>query len=229
MLSDRVVIVTGAAGGLGRGVVPEILRQGARVWAVLAPSEENPFRAAGIAAVPANLVERAGAESAAGTVMEAEGRIDALIHLAGGFAGGRPAAETDDETWRHMLSLNLNTAVNIIRATLPHMLAARHGRILAIGTRTAVEPVAGLSAYNASKAALVALIRTLALEVKNAGVTANILLPSVIDTPANRASNPGADYSKWVKPESIASLLAFLASGAAADISGAVIPVYGRS
>jgi NAD(P)-dependent dehydrogenase (short-subunit alcohol dehydrogenase family) len=109
------------------------------------------------------------------------------------------------------------------------MLQAGKGRIVAIGSRTGVEPAAGLSAYGVSKAALIALMRTIAAEVRNSGVTANIVSPSVIDTPANRAASPAADFSKWVQPESIARLLVFVASDAAADVNGAVIPIYGRA
>ena len=127
-----------------------------------------------------------------------------------------------------MIDLNLNAAFYCARAALPAMIEARYGRIVAIGSKTAVEPVATLAAYGASKAALVALVRTIALEVKRSGVTANVVLPSVIDTPANRAANPGTDFSRWVTPESIARLLLCLASEAAADVNGAVVPIYGR-
>jgi len=228
-LTGRVVLITGAAGGLGRAVVAEFLNEGARVWAVLAPGEANPFREDAPAVVRADLSLAEEAAGAVRAVLQGEGRLDAVVHLVGGFAGGEPVHQTSEETWRRMMILNLDTAFHIFRAALPPMLEARRGRMLAIGTRTAVEPAANLSAYNVSKAGLVALVRTLALEVKNTGVTANIVLPSVIDTPANRAASPDADYSRWVKPESIAALLAFLASDAASDINGAVIPIYGRA
>jgi NAD(P)-dependent dehydrogenase (short-subunit alcohol dehydrogenase family) len=114
-----------------------------------------------------------------------------------------------------------------MRAALPALLAAGRGRIVAVGSKTAIEPVATLSAYGVSKAGLVALVRTLALELKGTGITANAVLPSVIDTPANRAADPGADFSKWVAPESIAKLILWLASDAAADVNGAIIPIYG--
>lgn len=227
-LAGKAVLITGAAGGLGRAVVKEFADQGADVWAVLAPGEPDPFQGA-VRTLQADLTEPAGAETAVRSVLGAAGSLDALVHLVGGFAGGEPAASTSDETWRRMFALNLDAAFYAIRAALAPMLEARSGRILAIGTRTALEPAANLCAYNASKAALVSLIRTVALEVKDSGVTANIVLPSVIDTPANRAANPGADHSRWVKPESIASLLAFLASDAASAINGAVIPIYGRA
>lgn len=155
--------------------------------------------------------------------------LDALVHVLGGFEGGDPVARMEASVWDRMLQLNLNAAFHMFRAALPGMLDAGHGRILAVGSRTAVEPAAGLSAYGVSKAGLVALIRTIALEVKNQGVTANVVLPSVIDTPANRKAMPKADFAKWVRPESIAKLLVWLASEEAADVNGAVIPIYGKA
>jgi len=146
----------------------------------------------------------------------------------GGFAGGQTVAATDDATWQRMLDMNLNSAFYAMRAALPALLAAGRGRIVAVGSKTAIEPVATLSAYGVSKAGLVALVRTLALELKGTGITANAVLPSVIDTPANRAADPGADFSKWVAPESIAKLILWLASDATADVNGAVIPILGR-
>jgi NAD(P)-dependent dehydrogenase (short-subunit alcohol dehydrogenase family) len=116
----------------------------------------------------------------------------------------------------------------MLRAVLPEMRAQGAGRILAIGSRTAVEPQPGVGAYSASKAALVSLVKTVALENKDRGITANVVLPGTMDTPANRAAMPGADFSKWVRPSQIASLLVHLASDQASQISGAVIPVYGR-
>lgn len=151
-----------------------------------------------------------------------------LVHLVGGFAGGQPVSATDDSTFDQMINLNLRSAFRMIRAVLPGMKETGHGRILAIGSRAGEEPMASFSAYNASKAGLASLIRTVALETKKSGITANLVAPSIIDTPANRAAMPSADPALWVKPESIAKLLVWLASDDAADISGAVIPIYGR-
>jgi NAD(P)-dependent dehydrogenase (short-subunit alcohol dehydrogenase family) len=128
-----------------------------------------------------------------------------------------------------MLGLNLRSAYTIFRAVLPGMLKAGKGRIVAVGARAAIEPIANFAAYSVSKAALVALVKTVALEVKDSGITANAVLPSVIDTPANRAAMPAADASKWVTPESIAGLLVWLVSDAARDVNGAAIPIYGRA
>ena len=117
----------------------------------------------------------------------------------------------------------------MFRAVLPPMIQAKRGRIVAVGSRAAVEPGANYAGYNVSKAALVTLVKTIALEVRDHGLTANVVLPSIIDTPVNRAAMPRADFSKWVQPESIANLLVWLALAEAADVNGAVIPIYGRS
>jgi NAD(P)-dependent dehydrogenase (short-subunit alcohol dehydrogenase family) len=155
------------------------------------------------------------------------GRIDVLVHTVGGFAGGPSVADTDDATFQRMFDMNVNSTFQMLRAVIPHMRAAKSGRIIAIGSRAAESPGAGVGAYSASKAALVSLIRTVALENKDAGVTANVILPGTIDTPANRSAMPGADTSQWVQPASIASLIVWLASDAGKDVTGAAIPVYG--
>jgi NAD(P)-dependent dehydrogenase (short-subunit alcohol dehydrogenase family) len=212
-LTGQVVLITGASGGLGGAVTQAFREAGAEL-------AETPD-------ARADLTVPAEAARLAEQVQARWGRLDALVHLVGGFEGGSPVAQTEDRVWRRMLDLNLNTAFYMARAVLPEMMAAGHGRILAIGSRTALDPVATLSAYGVSKAALIALIRTIALEVKGTRITANAVLPSVIDTAANRAANPGADCSRWVRPEAIAQLLVWLASDAAADVNGAAIPIYG--
>ncbi len=216
--TGRVVLITGASGGLGTAVTRAFAEAGANVAAVSRTGSE----------ISADLTRPEEAARAVEAVRTRFGRLDVLLHLAGGFDGGTAVAETTDVVWNRMFGLNVNSAFYTARAVLPVMTAAGYGRIVAIGSKTAVEPVATLSAYGASKAALVALMRTIALEVKRAGITANVVLPSVIDTPPNRAAEPAADYSRWVKPESIARLLLWLASEAAADVNGAVIPIYGR-
>ena len=175
--------------------------------------------------IEANLLEAAECDR----VAKLAAPVDSLLHLVGGFGGGQPVAETPDETWDKMLGLNLRSAYTIFRAVLPGMVKAGKGRIVAVGARAAIEPIANFAAYSVSKAALVALVKTVALEVKDSGITANAVLPSVIDTPANRAAMPAADASKWVTPESIASLLVWLVSDAARDVNGAAIPIYGRA
>lgn len=219
------VLITGANGGLGEAVTREFLGRGDRVTGV---ARSWKAQALPITAVEADLTTAAGCSQAVESALRA-GPVDALIHVLGGFAGGDPVHRTDDAVWDGMMALNLTAAFRMFRVVLPGMLAAKHGRIVAVGSRTGVEPAAGLSAYGVSKAGLAALIRTLALELKGTGVTANVVMPSVIDTPANRSAMPKADASRWVKPESIASTIAWLASDASADINGAVIPVYGAA
>jgi NAD(P)-dependent dehydrogenase (short-subunit alcohol dehydrogenase family) len=228
-MAERVVLITGARGGLGAAVTRAFRDAGSSVAAVdrSLPAQPNPDSR--ILEFNADLTAPQEAPRVVEAVKARFGRIDALVHLVGGFEGGMPVSQTGDGVWTRMLDLNLNCAFYTVRAVLPLMLEAGHGRIVAIGSRTAVEPAATLSAYGASKAALVALIRTVALEVRRPDITANVILPSVIDTPANRASNPGADFSKWVTPDSIARLLLWLASDEAADVNGAVIPIYGRA
>ncbi len=220
-LSGRVVLVTGASGGLGSAVVPAFAKEGAIVLPVA--------RSAGADGIAADLTSDAGAREAVRQAIGRAGRIDVLAHLMGGWAGGKPVAETDDGLWRSMLGMNLDAAFYVARAVLPNMTQAGRGRILMVGSRTAVEPAAGSGAYNVAKAGLIALARTIAAEVKDSGVTCNVVLPSIIDTPANRAAMPKANHAKWVKPESIAALLVWLASDEAADVTGAAIPIYGRT
>lgn len=218
------VLITGANGGLGTAVCEAFVATGAKVIGVARAWKEP----AAFTTISADVSTADGCESMVKEAL-ALGPIDALVHLVGGFSGGSPLAETTDQTWDGMMNLNVRAAFCTMRAVLKPMLAARRGRIVAVGSRMAVEPSPNFAAYAVSKAALVALVKNVAVEGKKFGVTANVVLPSVIDTPANRAAMPDADPSRWVNPESIARLLVFLTSDAAADTSGAVIPIYGRA
>jgi NAD(P)-dependent dehydrogenase (short-subunit alcohol dehydrogenase family) len=153
--------------------------------------------------------------------------LDVLVHTVGGFAGGKSIADTDDATFRQMMDINLNSLFHVLRAALPVLRRTGDGRIIAIGSRAALEPGPGVGAYSASKAAMVSLMKTVALENKDAGVRANVILPGTIDTPANRKAMPDSDFSKWVRPAAVASLITWLASDAGKDLNGAVIPIYG--
>ena len=179
-------------------------------------------------AVAAEISDGAIASKIVGSVVGKSGRVDVLVHLVGGFAGGKPVAETDDDVIDRMIDMNFRSAFHLIRAVLPSMRERGGGRILAIGSKAALEPAPMAGAYAASKAALVSLIRTVARENADSGITANVVLPGTMDTPANRAAAPTADFSKWVNPCQVASLLVHIASGRAAHINGAVIPIYGR-
>jgi NAD(P)-dependent dehydrogenase (short-subunit alcohol dehydrogenase family) len=177
--------------------------------------------------MPAEIASHEGAQVLVDQVVARFGRLDVLAHTVGGFAGGQSVADTDDDTFQRMFDLNLNSVFHILRAAIPALRQTGNGRIIAIGSRAALEPGAGIGAYSASKAAMVSLIRTVALENKDVGLTANVILPGTMDTPANRKSIPNADFSKWVRPSAVASLITWLASDAGEDINGAVIPVYG--
>jgi NAD(P)-dependent dehydrogenase (short-subunit alcohol dehydrogenase family) len=226
-MKNKVVLITGANGGLGNAVTEAFLNAGATVAGASRQISQDEFKSPNFYAFPAELSTLAAAKKLAGDVVQRCGKIDALVHLIGAFAAAGTIADTDDATWQKMLDLNLNSSFHVIRAVLPHIRKSRGGRILAIGSRMALEPQPGVGAYQVSKAALVSLIRTLALENKDLGITANIVLPDTMDTPANRAAMPKADTSKWVQPAAVADLLVALAGPAGEAVSGAVIPVYG--
>ena len=226
-MRGMVVLVTGANGGLGTYVTQAFLDAGATVIGTSRKIQQSDFSSPSFAAVAAEISSREGAQVLADQLVARFGRIDVLVHTVGGFAGGQSIADTDDDTFQRMLDLNLNSVFHILRATIPALRQTGNGRIIAIGSRAALEPGPGVGAYSASKAAMVSLIRTAALENKDAGLTANVILPGTMDTPANRKSISNADFSKWVRPSTVASLITWLAGDAGKDINGAVIPVYG--
>lgn len=227
-MSARVAVVTGADGGLGTHVTNALLDAGFSVVGVAPNIRQNSFDHPHFTALSATLKSLEAGKKVAETVVSRFGKIDVLAHLVGGFAGGQTVADTDDATFQRMFDMNVNSAFHTLRAVIPHMRKAGSGRIIAIGSRAAESPGAAVGSYSASKAALVSLIRTVAIENKDAGITANVILPGTMDTPANRAAMPGTDTSQWVQPASVASLIVWLASDAGKDVTGASIPVYGR-
>lgn len=226
-LKNKVIIVTGANGGLGSPVTQALLDAGATVIGVSSKIEQSEFKSSTFTAMPANLLDTAAVKNLVDQTLSRFGRIDVLAHLVGAFAGGKPIAETDDKAFNFMFDVNVKAAFNMFRAVIPAMRQAKSGRIIAIGSRAAEDPGPSVGAYSASKAAVVSLIETIARENKDAGITANSILPGTIDTAANRSAMPKADTSQWVQPTSIASLIVWLASDAGKDATGAAIPVYG--
>jgi NAD(P)-dependent dehydrogenase (short-subunit alcohol dehydrogenase family) len=226
-MKDKVVLVTGANGGLGAYVTQAFLDAGATVIGTSRKIQQSDFSSPSFTALPAEISTREGAKLLMDLIVVRFAKLDILAHTVGGFAGGQSIADTDDDTFQRMLDMNLNSVFHILRATIPALRQTGHGRIIAIGSRQALEPAAGVGAYSASKAAMVSLIKTVALENKDAGLTANVILPGTMDTPANRKSIPNADFSKWVRPSTVANLITWLAGDAGKDINGAVIPVYG--
>jgi NAD(P)-dependent dehydrogenase (short-subunit alcohol dehydrogenase family) len=236
MLLSRTVIISGATGGLGPAVAKAMLDDGAAVVAVARDRAELDALQATLAApegrwlsIAADLTDAAGTAAVVDEAISRFGGVDIVIAVAGGWRGGKPVAETDLAILDWLWKINVVTAFNICRAALPHLSARGWGRIITIGSRSAVAGQARSGAYAASKAAVVALTQSIAAEVRGAGVTANVILPSTIDTPANRASAPDADLTKWVTPEQIAAAVRFLCSEDASAINGAAIPVYGRA
>jgi NAD(P)-dependent dehydrogenase (short-subunit alcohol dehydrogenase family) len=226
-MKGKVVLVTGANGGLGTYVTQAFLDAGATVVGTSRKIEQSDFKSPNFTALPGEISSRESAQDLVNQVVARFGRFDVLGHTVGGFAGGQSIAETDDPTFQRMFDLNLNSVFHMLQAAIPTLRKAGDGRIIAIGSRAALEPGPGVGAYSASKAAMVSLIRTVALENKDAGLTANVILPGTMDTPANRKAMPNADFSKWVRPATVASLVTWLAADAGQDINGAVIPVYG--
>lgn len=226
-MKGKVVLVTGANGGLGTAVVQAFLDVGAKVVGTSRKIQQSEFDNANFTAIPGEVSNSEGCKALVDKVVASFGRIDVLAHTVGGFAGGKSLAETDDATFQRMMDLNLNATFYLLRAAIPVLRKAENGRIIAIGSKAAVDPGANVGTYSASKAAMVSLIRTVALENADAGVTANVILPGTMDTPTNRKDMPESDFSRWVQPASVASLMVWLASEDARDVNGALIPVYG--
>ncbi|WP_321470335.1 SDR family NAD(P)-dependent oxidoreductase [uncultured Paludibaculum sp.] len=226
LLLGKTILITGATGGLGEAVTAAFVEAGAFV---AASARKVDSSSPAQLAVPADLTTAEGAEAAVRTVLEARGQLDGVVHVLGGFATDGETQDTSEQTWDKMFALNTRSPFLVFRAALKPMRVAGRGRIIAVGSRAGEVHPAGLAAYAASKAALHSLVQVIAAENKFTGITANVVLPSTIDTAVNRAAMPDADFLHWVRPESIAGLLVWLASDASADVSGALIPVYGKA
>ena len=225
-MNGKVVVVTGALGALGKAVTETALARGAKVAGIdhapsQMPATPNRLELGGV-----DLSDPLHAKKAVDAAAAHFGRLDALINIAGGFAF-ETVAEGDTKSWQRMYALNVLTALNTSRAALAHLSASGAGRIVNIGAMGALQAGAGMGAYAASKAGVHRLTEALAAELKGK-ITVNAVLPSIIDTEANRASMPKADFSKWVRPQELADVILFLASDAASAVTGALLPVAGR-
>jgi NAD(P)-dependent dehydrogenase (short-subunit alcohol dehydrogenase family) len=230
-LDDKTIVVTGGFGALGRVVAEEAMARGARVVLVGHGKAPDDLPAAGphppLVLAGVDLTDPAAAQAAMDHAAAQTGGIDALLNIAGGFRW-QTVEKGELAAWDQLYARNLKTAVVACRAALPHLRASRAGRIVNIGAASAVKAGAGMGAYAAAKAGVAKLTESLAEELKDTAVTVNAVLPSIIDTAANRADMPKADVSRWVAPADLAAVILFLADDAARAVTGALIPVTGR-
>ncbi len=233
MPSDHCVLITGAAGALGRAVVAHFAARGATLALLDRDGDALAalVRDVRTTALPlaTNLLDAGAVAQAVEQAANRFGGIEAAVHLAGGFTMGEPVHESAASTWQRMLDLNVNTMLASAAAVVPVMRRARRGFIVNVGAMSALRGAARMGAYIASKSALMRLTESMAAELREEGINVNAVLPSVIDTPANRQSMPNADPTRWVAPEALAAVIGFLASDDARAIHGALIPVTGLS
>lgn len=227
-LSSKKIVVTGAFGALGAAVSAAVRSAGAQVACIdFAPASKAPTACAGCVLIGEVDLSMPDAATKALALAAAQlGGLDGIVNIAGGFRWEK-IADGDIATWDFMFNVNVRTAVNAARAALP-LLKLPGARIVSIGAAGAVKAATGMGAYAASKAGIAKFTEALADELKDSGITVNAVLPSIIDTPVNRADMPTADFDRWVKPEQVADLIVFLLSGRAAAITGALIPITGR-
>ncbi len=230
----KVVLITGPAGNLGSALVKRFTAEGSSLILLdhredrlknLYPLLENTPDHLLISSI--DLTDASTVSSAVSKGVDHFGRIDILIHTAGGFRMGEKVHETTEKTWDVMMDLNVRTLLNITRAVVPPMLENKSGKIVSIGARPALSGKARMGSYSAAKSAVLRLTESMSAELKSQGINVNCVLPGTIDTPENRKAIPDADTSRWVSPDSLAEVILFLASDGARDIHGAAIPVYG--
>jgi NAD(P)-dependent dehydrogenase (short-subunit alcohol dehydrogenase family) len=226
--TDRTVVITGASGNLGRAVAKAFAELGASLVLIdvrRGDLDDDEKRLV----LEANLLDAESVRAAVAKALERFGRIDVLCNIAGGFRMGPPVHETKDADWDFLLGLNARSVLNTARAVVPAMLKAGGGKIVNIGAFAAQRGAANMGAYIASKSAVIRLTESMAAELREKNVNVNCVLPTIIDTPENRAAMPEADPRKWVAPQDLAAVIVFLASDAARAIHGAAIPVAGLS
>ena len=233
--SGKIVLVAGGTGGLGNAVSLAFLEEDAKVVVTYRKEEEFAAlklavgaKAGALEGAVVDVTDERAASEFVGGVLSRHGKVDALVNTVGGYAGGVKLWELETKVFDAMLSLNLRSGYVLARAVLPAMLKQKNGSIVNVAAKAAFDHGAGAAAYAASKAAAVAMMDSLAADAKGTGVRVNSILPSIIDTAANRQAMPTADFASWPKPEEIARVILFLCSDAAAVIQGAAVPVYGN-
>ena len=231
-LAGRIAVITGGTGALGQAVTLRLLADGASVAVPYAVEKEREQLTQRVAAAdrqrlilkPADVIDVKAMTAFADEVVTARGKIDVLVAGVGGFAGGS-LLETDLETWKRMLDLNLTSAFSIAKAVVPVMARAHYGRVVVVASRAVVPPGGGFIAYTVAKAGVIAFTQALSQEVRDQGITVNAVLPSTMDTPANRAAMPDSDRKGWVPVEAVADAIAVLARDASAHITGTLLAI----
>jgi len=231
-LKDRTVLITGAAGSLGRVVANVFAQRGAHL--VLVDLDQQALQKVfeqyqQHLLAPTNLLDQAQVDATVREAIERFGHIDVLANLAGGFRMGEPVHATSDTNWNFLFDINARTLVRAVHSVVPHMLKQAGGKIVNVGAYAAQKGVAQMGAYIAAKSAVIRLTESMAAELRDKNINVNCVLPTIIDTPENRAAMPNADPSRWVASQDLASVIAFLASDAARAIHGAAVPVTGLS
>ncbi|MES2980085.1 MAG: SDR family NAD(P)-dependent oxidoreductase [Pseudomonadota bacterium] len=229
----RTVVITGASGHLGRAVAAAFAAEGCRRVLIDRGHHSMPESALvtdpDVMQISADLLVQEQVTRAMSDAKARYGRVDVLCNLAGGFRMGEPVHETSDATWAFLHDINARTVLNTSRAVVPHMLAQRGGKIINVGAFAAQRGVAHMGAYIASKSAVIRLTETMSAELRDRGININCVLPTILDTPENRAAMPDADPSRWVSTDALAAVIVFLASDAARAVHGAALPVTGLS
>jgi NAD(P)-dependent dehydrogenase (short-subunit alcohol dehydrogenase family) len=234
--SSKLIVVTGGTGGLGRAVSLAFLEEGARVAVTYRdPAEFEALKtaagsnASSLLGEAVDVTDEAAVRRFVDGILGRGGQVEALVNAVGGYAGGIKLWELDPNLFEKMMTLNVRSGYILARVIVPAMLKQKRGSIVNVSSRAALDHAAGASAYAASKAAALAMMDSLAEDVRGTGVRVNTILPSIIDTEPNRKAMPKADFAKWPKPEEIARVILFLCSDDARVIHGAAIPVYGQS
>lgn len=235
-LKDKVVIITGAVGNLGQAVARRVQAQGGKTILVDRSSDRLQKTYGELnnstqhwLAGNVDITDPKAVNAMAAEAHRRFGRLDGLVNAVGGFRGGKPVHETDLSEWDFLYDINVRTTLNACRAVIPYMLQAQSGRIINIASRNAFQGSPHYAAYSAAKTAVLRLTESLAGELKARGINVNCIAPGTIDTPQNREAMPKADFSTWVPPEDLANVIAFLLSDEARSVTGAAMPVYGRS
>ena len=234
--ANKIVVIAGGTGGLGNAVSRAFLDEDAKVIVTYRKEEEFAAlklgagaKASALEGFALDVTDEGATSEFVGRVLSQHGRVDALVNTVGGYAGGVTLWELETKVFDAMLSLNLRSGYTLARAVVPAMLKQKLGAIVNVAAKAALDHGAGASAYAASKAAAVAMMDSLAADVKGTGVRVNSILPSIIDTAVNRQAMPDANFREWPKPEEIAQVILFLCSDNAAVVHGAALPVYGNS